>query len=977
MIRTEFYLSNERWRVQYFNRNRNINEYFEQKRGLRTLVADFKGQITVCKWEKRNQLIERPIDYKLPVYAYTSQCDPNLTVLFDSNLKTDDKGNLLFTRKKKKETVRNKLTPDQFECNLENLFAYLCSKQGLDKSTSVANQYATIDYGFDDGLESDNENTLFYAEVRDPQREYNREKHISFLLAPGLSMGQRTDSRLVTVQVNHVISFRRHVQYFPVEFPFAGVEFNYIPCRNLYLEVDMTKPLILPPHNSAFKNKHRSKEGRHLLECLLTYNNYQLCLVEQLIAFTNHCQIIESMTRPVSSDCALEYLTKQSLVPLNTWSSLAHLSRIFEEKPSGCFPWDSFSRLVLRKLNTRPCAPSPPLDGEWVSLERLEVCYRLQNTLDFLTDLVTLTDNNAGEMRIEFEKQILEPRTFSTRLDAFISKHLDSLLGRLLPFLSVRQIQVHQESMLVTKEKKKSSSLGLTLAIFAATLLRKLTMNSEHKHLRPAPLWLMLDQHRKISSIRFVCALKCLELANDRTELAFFMTPNYNNRKHNSEIIIPEHELTAFPFDTKTRKFLNQSPLKLKNANASSENRLVVRCRTDNVECYRRIPSRDEAMSSQENQERGLKLSAKQLPLNMIVYTSESRLTRKANIISAKIEPLSEGNSYLSLHFPSSELRHTIDVLVTPARKIDSQKRETTEHISLFDPLAGIRTVGNINKLIEELRSISAEPPKPQRVQAMPALTWQAAVRAVRKQPKPQQAQSPKPPLPPPKPRGRQQNNPWHHKTASQIYDYSEQFYASENKTITEKRKLEMRELARMREDYYEDEKEKIEEVEYTNTAEPQEPQDNTKPTNWVVKRVESDSSSSSSSSTSATWQTMDKLHAEILNSFSFIRKMFLMEKTYITESSATDSERKFLSLINEFEHYYERLARTDVSSVYDEQTRCELMDETNECTHYLLDKIMLISDNLLFSGRYSTYSKLNLLVSSLCQSLEKHTPLM
>lgn len=970
MIRTEFYLSNERWRVQYFNRNRNINEYFEQKRGLRTLVADFKGQITVCKWEKRKQLIERPIDYTLPVYAYTSHCDPNLTVLFDSSLRTDEKGGLLFTRsKKKKETVRNKLTPEQFECNLENLFAYLCRKQGLDKST-VTNQYATIDYGFDDGLESDNENTLFYAEVRDPQREYNREKHMSFLLAPGLSMGQHTDSRLVTVQVNHVISFRRHIQYFPVEFPFAGVEFNYIPCRNLYLEVDMTKPLILPPHSSAFKNKHRSKEGQHLLQCLLTYNNYQLCLVEQLIAFTNHCQIIESMTRPVSSDCALEYLTKQSLVPLNTWSSLAHLSRIFEEKPSGCFPWDSFSRLVLRKLNMRPCAPSPPLDGEWVSLERLEVCYRLQNTLDFLTDLVTLTDNNAGEMRIEFEKQISDPRTFSARLDNFISKHLDLVLGRLLPFLSVRQIQVHQESIFsTTKDKKKSSSLGLTLAIFAATLLRKLTMNNEHKQVRPAPLWLVLDQHRKISSIRFVCTLKCLELANDRTELAFFMTPNYNNnRNHNIEIIVPAHELTAFPFDTKTRKFLHQSPLKLKNANATGENRLVVRCRTDNVECYRRIPSRDEAMSSQECKERGLKLSAKQLPLNMIVHTSESRLTRKANILSAKIEPLSEGKSYLSLHFPSSELRHTIDVLVTPARKIDSQKRETTEHISLFDPLAGIRSVGSINKLIEELRSISAEPAAKQRVQAVPALAWQAAVRAMRKQPKP-----PKPPLPPPKPtptRGRQQN-PWHHKTASQIYDYSEQFYASEN---TEKRRLEMRELARMREEYFEEDKEKnAEEVEYTNT-EPQ--SENTKPTNWVVKRVESaDSSSSSTSST--TWQTMDKLHAEILNSFSFIRKMFLMEKTYITESSATASELKFLSLVNEFEHYYERLARTDVSSVCDEQTRCELMDETNECTHYLLDKIMLISDNLLFSGRYSTYSKLNLLVSSLCQSLEKHTPSM
>lgn len=967
MIRTEFYLSNERWQVQYFNRNRNINEYFEQKRGLRTLVADFKGRITVCKWEKRKKLIERPIDYKLPVYAYTSHCDPNLTVLFDSSLKTEDKGSLLFTRKKKKETVRNKLTPDQYECNLENLFAYLCSKQGLDKSSAVANQYATIDYGFDDGLESDNENTLFYAEVRDPQREYNRDKHTSFLLAPGLSIGQRTASRLITVQVNHVISFRRHIQYFPVEFPFVGIEFNYIPCRNLYLEVDMTKPMILPPRTSAFKNKHGSKEGEHLLQCLLTYNNYQLCLVEQLIAFTNHCQIIESMTRPVSSDCALEYLTKQSLVPLNTWSSLAHLSRIFEEKPSGCFPWDSFSRLVLRKLNT--CAPSPPLDGEWVSLERLEICYRLQNTLDFLTDLVTLTDNNAGEMRIEFEKQISDTRTFSARLDTFMSKHLDSVLGRLLPFLSVRQIQVHQESILATKDKKKYSSLGLTLAMFAATLLRELTMNNEHKHVRPAPLWLLLDQHRKISSIRFVCALKCLELANDRAELAFFMTPNYNNN-HNSEIIVPTHELTAFPFDTKTRKFLNQSPLKLKNANAAGENRLVVRCRTDNVECYRRIPSRDEAMSSQESKERGLKLSAKQLPLNMIVHTSESRLTRKANIVWAKIEPLSEGQSYFGLHFSSSELRHAIDVLVTTARKIDSQKRETTEHVSLFDPLAGIRSVGNINKLIEELRSISAESPKQQRVQAAPALAWQAGVRAVRKQPKP-----PKPPLPPPKPRGRgRQQNPWHHKTASQIYDYSEQFYASENKIVTDKRKLEMRELARMREEYFEEDKEKNEEVEYSNAMEPQ--NEDTKPTNWVVKRVESDSSSSTSSA-STTWQTMDKLHAEIVNSFSFIHKMFLMEKTYITESSATDTERKFLSLVNEFEHYYERLSRTDVSSVRDEQTRCEMMDETNECTHYLLDKIMLISDNLLFSGRYSTYSKLNLLVSSLCQSLERHTPPM
>lgn len=964
MIRTEFYLSNERWRVQYFNRNRNINEYFEQKRGLRTLVADFKGQITLCKWEKRKELIERPIDYKLPVYAYTSHCDPNLTVLFDSSLKTDDKGSSLFTRKKKKETtLRNKLTPDQFECNLENLFAYLCTKQGLDKSSAVANQYASIDYGFDDGLESDNENTLFYAEVHDPQREYNREKHISFLLAPGLSIGQRTDSRLITVQVNHVISFRRHIQYFPVEFPFVGIEFNYIPCRNLYLEVDMTKPMILPPHSSAFKNKHRSKEGQHLLRCLLTYNNYQLCLVEQLLAFTNHCQIIESMTRPVSSDCALEYLTKQSLVPLNTWSSLAHLSRIFEEKPSGCFPWDSFSRLVLRKLNARTCAPSPPLDGEWVSLERLEVCYRLQNTLDFLTDLVTLTDNNAGEMRIEFEKQISDTRTFSARLDTFMSKHLDSVLGRLLPFISVRQVQVHQESILASKDRKKYSSLGLTLAMFAATLLRELTMNNEHKRVRLAHLWLLIDQHRKISSIRFVCALKCLELANDRAELVFFMTPNYNNNRNQnqkSEIIVPAHELTAFPFDTKTRKFLNQSPLKLKSVNAVGENRLVVHRRTDNVECYIRIPSRDEAMSSHESKERGLKLSVKQLPLDMSVHTSESRLTRKTNIVSAKIEPLSEDKSYTRLHFS-----HTIDVLVTTARKIDSQKRETTEHISLFDPLAGIRSVGNINKLIEELRSISAESPKPLLAQAGPALTWQTAVR---KQPKP-----PKAPLPPPKPRGRQQN-PWHHKTASQIYDYSEQFYASKNKIVTEKRKLEMRELARMREEYFED-KEKNDEVEYSNTnTEPQ--NEDTKPTNWVVKRVESDSSSSTSSA-STTWQTMDKLHAEIVNSFSFIHKMFLMEKTYITESSATDSERKFLGLVNEFEHYYERLSRTHVSSVCDEQTRCEVMDETNECTHYLLDKIMLISDNLLFSGRYSTYSKLNLLVSSLCQSLERHTPPM
>lgn len=965
MIRTEFYLSNERWRVQYFNRNRNINEYFEQTRGLRTLIADFKGQTTVCKWEKRKQLVERPIDYTLPVYAYTSHCDPSLTVFFDSSLKTDDKGDSLFNHKKKKETARNKLTPEQFECNLENLFVFMCRKQGLDKST-VANQYATIDYGFE-GAEADDENTLFYAEIRDPQREYNREKHTSFLLAPGLSLGQRTDSRLVTVQTNHVISFRRHIQYFPVEFPFGGVEFNYIPCRNLYLEVDMTKPLVLPPHSSSFKNKHRSKEGEHLLQCLLAYNNYQLCLVEQLLAFTNHCQIIESMTRPVSSDCALEYLTKQSLVPLYTWSSLAHLSRIFEEKPSGCFPWDSFSKLVLRKLNVRPSAPSPPLDGEWVSLERLEVCYRLQNTLDFLTDLVTLTDNNAGEMRIEFEKQILEQRTFSSRLDTFMSKHLDFVLSRLLPFLSVRQIQMHQENMIATKDKKKSGSLGLTLALFAATLLRKLTLNNEQKHAQPAPLWLLLDQHRKISSIRFVCVLKCLELANERAELAFFMTPNYNNHTHSAnEIIVPSHELTAFPFDTKTRKFLHQSPLKLKNANATGENRLVVRCRTDNVECYRRIPSRNEAMSPQECKERGLKLSAKQLPLNMVVHTSETRLTRKANILSAKIEPIdacAEGKSYLGQRLSSAELRHPIDVLVTPARKIDSQKRESTEHISLFDPLAGIRSIGSINKLIEELRGISAEPVRQRRLQVVPALVWHGAAR---KAPKP-----PKPPLPPPKPRGRHQN-PWHHKTASQIYDYSEQFYASENKVVKEKRKLEMKELARMREEYFEEDREKEVDGRYTN-VEPQSEQ--TKRTNWVVKPVVD--SDSSSSTCSATWHTMDKLHSEILNSFSFIRKMFLVEKTYIAESSATPSERKFLSLVNEFEHYYERLTRTDVSFVCDEQTRCELMDETNECTHYLLDKIMLISDNLLFSGRYNTYSKLNLLVSSLSQSLEKHTPLL
>lgn len=189
---------------------------------------------------------------------------------------------------------------------------------------------------------------------------------------------------------------------------------------------------------------------------------------------------------------------------------------------------------------------------------------------------------------------------------------------------------------------------------------------------------------------------------------------------------------------------------------------------------------------------------------------------------------------------------------------------------------------------------------------------------------------------------------------------------------VKEKRKLEMKELARMREEYFEEDREKEVDGRYTN-VEPQSEQ--TKRTNWVVKPVVD--SDSSSSTCSATWHTMDKLHSEILNSFSFIRKMFLVEKTYIAESSATPSERKFLSLVNEFEHYYERLTRTDVSFVCDEQTRCELMDETNECTHYLLDKIMLISDNLLFSGRYNTYSKLNLLVSSLSQSLEKHTPLL
>ena len=284
MIRTEFYLGSERWKVQYFNRNRGPNEYFEQTRGLRTLVANFNGGVAMCKWEKRNQLIEKPINFTQPVYAYTSHCDPNLIVLFDPSTApaTDGSAPPIFERKKKKETIRGKLTPDEFDCNVERLFEFLCEKQGISRTNVLPcpNQYASIEYGFD-YQGADEMNMLFYAEVRDPQREYNREKFTSFLLAPGLSLAQRTEMRRITVQTHHVISFRRHIQHFPIEFPFGGVEFNYIPCQNLYLEVDMTKPLQLPPKCTAFKNRVRAKEGKQVLQNLINNDNYQLCLVEQ------------------------------------------------------------------------------------------------------------------------------------------------------------------------------------------------------------------------------------------------------------------------------------------------------------------------------------------------------------------------------------------------------------------------------------------------------------------------------------------------------------------------------------------------------------------------------------------------------------------------------------------------------------------------------------------------------------------------
>ena len=106
------------------------------------------------------------------------------------------------------------------------------------------------------------------------------------------------------------------------------------------------------------------------------------------------------------------------------------------------------------QLNFRSCAPSPPLDGEWVSLERLEVCFRLQNTLDLLTDMITLTDNNAGEMRLELEKNLLDTtkeRRVSARLDTFMAKHVDPALNRLLPFLSPRQIQLQQQNLIYAR----------------------------------------------------------------------------------------------------------------------------------------------------------------------------------------------------------------------------------------------------------------------------------------------------------------------------------------------------------------------------------------------------------------------------------------------------------------------------------------------------------------------------------------------
>lgn len=121
------------------------------------------------------------------------------------------------------------------------------------------------------------------------------------------------------------------------------------------------------------------------------------------------------------------------------------------------------------------------------------------------------------------------------------------------------------------------------------------------------------------------------------------------------------------------------------------------------------------------------------------------------------------------------------------------------------------------------------------------------------------------------------------------------------------------------------------------------------------------------------TWKTMDRLHRELLNSFSFIYKMFKIEREYIRRDTASLTEINFLDLIDEFESYYKRLEQTTIPIECDEQTKCTLMDETNDCTHHMLDKILLISDNLLISGRYSTYTNLNVLINSLSQALEKH----
>lgn len=713
MIRTEFFIANERWHVQYFNRNRNTNEYFEQKhQGLRTLIADVHGRVNTCRWEKKTHMLDRPLDLHLPIHTYTSRAEPSLVVLFDvtNTNRSEEKPKLFRLKSEQPYCSRGKLIPDLYECDLEELFLFLCEKQGIRTNNYNDNSqnevYERIDYGFDEKQNDPKnriENSLFYAEVRDPHREYNREKHTAFLLAPNLSLTGSKKKRLIIVQSHHVICFRPHVQYIPIEFPFAGLEYNYFPFQNTFLEVNMTQPLTLPFNANALKNKYK-QDYPQLLFSLLKNNNYQLCLVEQFLVFTNHYQIIESMTRPVSSDVSLEYLTKQSLMPLYTWNSIQHINKAYENKPSGCFPWDSFSKLILRKMYCTPTLGVGTL-GDRAYLERLQLCFRLQNTLDFLTDLITLVDNNAGEMRIEFEKQMLEGKTCSNRLDIFLAKHIDPLLNRLLPFLTARQIQTFEMDIEQNKlEIKMMNSIGLNLARFAITLLIKLSQAQEVST-NNYTAWLKLDQHQRISSLRLVCMLKCLEFVNENVELVFFLTPNYEN-SCTADTISPTHELTAIPFDTKTRKFVNSTYTKLRNNN-NTENRLVVRCNTDNVECYRRIPSR-KSITNKKNTTTGLKLNAIQLPLNAVLHTTENRLTRRTSLNMIKIltpKENDESNMYLRHRLTREKLPLPVDVLITPAKKIDpNKKHDTNEHLSLFDPLAGIRSMGNINKLIEEIR---------------------------------------------------------------------------------------------------------------------------------------------------------------------------------------------------------------------------------------------------------------------------------